>query len=445
MHSRHRPFRPETFAACLAAAIALCPAVLPARAEPGWPQFRGPARDGLSEETGLLKAWPEAGPPLLWKRENIGRGYASPIIARDTVFVTGDVGDELVISAFHLDGSLQWESINGPSWKGPYPGARASCTYDDGLLYHMNAHGRVVCLDPADGKERWAVDILERFGAENIHWGLSECLLIDGDKLIVTPGGPQTYMAALDKKTGKTLWQTPPLRFLRTEQPGGKALDAPHEDCDRAGYASPLLFQFGSKRLIAGCSARHLFLVDAGTAKFLWTYPVIPARWEVIGTMPVLWRDRLIFSAPDFGTRCFQLANGAETVAVRELWELATDNCHGGLVAVEDRLYGSGYRRSRDWVCIDLESGENLYSDPDLVKGAVLFADERLYALAENGIMALLKPKAAAFETAGRFELPRGVPGGGKQRDVWAHPVIHQGKLYLRNHEVLLCYDVRER
>ena len=413
--------------------------------EPGWAQFRGPFRDGVCRETGLLKSWPDGGPSLVWKRENIGRGYSSPILAGDTICITGDVGEDLVLFALNLDGTLKWQEGNGRSWQGPYPGSRACCTFKGGQLYQMNAHGRLVCLDPVDGRELWAVNILERFGADNIHWGLSECLLIDGEKLIVTPGGPQTLMAALDRKNGETIWETGPLRFTRTEEAGGRKLDSPREDCDKAGYASPILFQLGTRRLIAGCSARHLFLVDPDRAKLLCTYPVEPARWEVIGTMPVLWRDRLIFSAPDFGTHCFRIdAETADKVSLVPVWDARTDNCHGGLVVSGDDLFGAGYRRSRDWVCIDLDSGQTRYNHPNLVKGAVLFADERLYALAENGTMALLKPGSGAFETAGRFDLPRGSLSGTRQNDVWAHPVIHGGKLYLRNHDILLCYDVRD-
>lgn len=413
--------------------------------EPAWPQFRGPARDGICRETGLLKSWPEAGPRLLWKRENLGRGYSSPVIAGDTLFLTGDLGSELAIFALNLDGTLKWQAVNGAGWEGPYPGSRASCTLDGDRLFHLNAHGRLACLASQTGTERWALPILERFHAETIKWGISECLLVDGNRLIVTPGGPETLMAAVDRETGNTVWKTGPLRFLRKEKPGGKPLDAdPHDDCDRAGYASPLLFEMGARRLIAGCSARHLFLVDADSAKLLWTFPVVPARWEVIGTMPVLSRDRLIFSAPDFGTRCFQVTASPESVEMRLLWEAPTDNCHGGYVVIGDRLLGSGYRRSRDWVGLDLATGETRLSRSDLVKGAALWADERLYALSENGIVTLLNPAAGAFETVGRMELPKGAFGGAKQSDVWAHPVIHRGRLYLRNHDVLACYDVKE-
>ena len=178
--------------------------------EPGWPQWRGPRRDGISDEKDLLQSWPEGGPKLLWKIDGIGAGWSCPIIVGQRIYITGDVGEDLVIFALNLNGEVQWKIKNGRNWKNPYPGARACCVFSEGRLYHMNAHGRVVCLDAASGKELWAVNILERFDAKNITWALSECLLVDGPRLIVTPGGRKALMAALDKRTGKTIWITEP-------------------------------------------------------------------------------------------------------------------------------------------------------------------------------------------------------------------------------------------
>ena len=426
----------------------------------GWPQFRGPWRDGVSDETGLLQQWPEGGPKLLWSVSGIGRGYSSPILAtsspilatsspilatsspilaRGALYVTGDVGKYLVIFAYDLDGKLKWKTTNGEAWRGPWPGSRATCTYDDGRLYHMNAHGRVVCLDPADGTEIWAADVLERFGAKNIKWGISECLLIDGDRVIVTPGGTQALMAALDRKTGETVWASEPLRFQRTHRFGGKPISPPVPDTDRTGYASPVLFELGGRRLISGCSGRHFFCVDADTGKLLWTHPVF-ARWEVIGAIPVFWRDSVFFTAPDvYGGKLFRVHAGQDGVRFEELWETPVDNCHGALVLVNGRLYGSGYRRLKGWACIDAATGKVRYTKSDLAKGSAIYADGRLYALSEAGVMALLKPTPAGFETVGQFRLAKG-----RRRDIWSHPVICGGRLYLRYHERLWCHDIRK-
>jgi outer membrane protein assembly factor BamB len=214
-------------------------AELIASPEPDWPQWRGPRRDGISDEKGLLQSWPKEGPKLIWKIDGLGKGWSSPIIVGNRLYITGDVGNDLVIFAFDRNGTAQWQAKNGRAWKGSYPGARACCTFSEGRLYNMNAHGRVVCLEAASGKEFWAVDILERFASKNITWALSECLLVDGPHLIVTPGGKKALMAALDKRTGRIVWTTEPLG-------------------DQISHCSPILFRFAGRRLIASCSSASM-------------------------------------------------------------------------------------------------------------------------------------------------------------------------------------------
>ena len=421
------------------ARAAQTPGRLVASKEPGWPQFRGARRDGVCDETGLLQSWPEGGPKLLWKVSGLGRGYSSPIIVNGTLYITGDVRNDLVIFAFALDGEpkLTWKTTNGQAWKRSWAGSRASCTYDAGRLYHMNAHGRAACLDPADGKELWAVEALKRFGGRSIQWGISECLLVDGDRVVVTPGGSKAFMAALDKTTGDTVWASEPLRFQRAHRFGGRKLAKPMPDVDKAGYAPPILFEIGGRRLIAGCSARHLFCVDAETGKLLWTH-LVWARWEVVGAMPVLCGDSVFFTVPDtYGGRCFRVHASKDAVRFEQRWETPVDNCHGALVLVDGHLYGSGYRRFNAWACIDAATGKVKYDKRDLPKGSVLWADGRLYALSERGILALLKPTPTAFETVGQFRL-----ASPRRGDVWPHPVILDRRLYLRYHDTLWCYDV---
>ena len=407
--------------------------------EPGWPQFRGPGRDGISAETGLLKAWPEAGPTLAWKVQGIGGGYSSPVISDDLVVITGDVDDDFVLSAFNRQGELAWTVTNGASWKRSYPGARSTCAFSDGLLYSMNAHGRVACFDPADGREVWAVDTLERFEAENITWGISECLLIDGDRVIVSPGGKKAMVAALNKKTGETVWSSEPLRFLRRARFGGAVVDPPQEDHDKAGYASPLLFEFGGLRLLAGVAANHYTCVHADTGEILWRQHV-PQRHEVIGAMPVFANDSIYFSSPDEpGTGRFRLTVSDGRLSVEPVWENPIDNCHGGFIHINGRLYGSGYRQFRGWACLDAETGETLFTREDLANGSAVYADERLYVFGEDGVAALAALEDDRFEITGRFPLVARTRGDG-----WAHPVVFDGHLYLRYGDEMFCFDVRD-
>jgi outer membrane protein assembly factor BamB len=395
--------------------------------EEGWPAWRGKFRDGISDEKGLLQEWPEGGPKLLWKVADLGRGWSSPIVTGGTIYITGDVGDDLVIRAFDLDGKPKWQAANGAAWKGPYPGSRACCAYSGGRLYNMNAHGRVACLEAATGKELWAVDTLARFEGKNITWALSECLLVDGPRVIVTPGGRKAMMAALDAKTGETVWASDP---IPTEKGGA----------DRAGYSSPILFEFGGRRHLANFASRHVFGVDADTGKLQWSAEYVN-RFEVNCSTPVYSDGAVLFLAPDGpNATLFGLKVQGETVRAEKAWANSLDTLSGGAVLVQGKLFGAGYRSFKGWRCLDWKTGQTRYEVQEPTSGAAVWADGRLYVLAETGPAALLKPTATGLETCGRFDF---APAAAKKRDAWPHPVICAGRLYLRYHETLACYDVR--
>lgn len=214
--------------------------------EQGWPQFRGPKRDGISRETGLLRSWPDGGPKQLWSATSLGLGFSSPVLVNDRIFITGDIGDELNLFALDRHGQLVWRTIHGASWKTPYPGARATVTYNDGNVYLQNAHGRLACVDAATGQERWAVELLKRFRGENITWGMSECLLVDERAVYATAGSADALIVALSKKTGEVLWKSEPLFDSEGER-----------SIENASYVSPILVQFGPRRLLIGCSSEN--------------------------------------------------------------------------------------------------------------------------------------------------------------------------------------------
>ena len=406
--------------------------------EPGWPQFRGPRRDGICDETGLLKSWPASGPKLLWQTNGLGNGYSAPIITGGRIYLAGETNKELRISCLALGGRKVWESPNGRAWDGPYPGARASCTYNEGRIYHLNGHGRLGCFDAATGKELWAANVLDRFGGKTPTWGTGENLLVDRKVVIVTPGGTRALMAALDKKTGATVWSTEPLRL-------GAAPDAAHErlggaegEIDHCGYGSPLLFSLGQRRMIVSCSQRHVFGVDADTGQLLWTRP-FPTRYLVIAATPVLVGDAVLVTAPDTddGGKLFRIRGQEGNISVQTVWTTSLDTCHGGVVSIGDALYGSWYRQGKGWLCVDLASGAVRYQLKGTEMGSILWADERLYCLSQDGEMALLEPAADRFEVAGKFRLV-----AGRRNDVWTHPVILDRKLYLRDHDRLFCFEV---
>ena len=398
------------------------PGKLIASKEPGWPQWRGPRRDGISDEKGLLQAWPAGGPKLLWKADGLGRGWSSPIVTGGTIYLTGDVGEELRIFALDLDGKAKWKSSNGKAWTKEYPGARASCVYDDGSLYHLNAHGRVACLDAGTGRELWTVDVLQRFEGASILLGLAECLLVDGPRLIVTPGGKKAAMAALDKKTGATAWASDPI------------------EKNDAGYSSPILFELEGRRHLVNYSSRHIFGVDADTGRLLWKRPR-PSEYIALCFTPVFCGDGVYVTTPgkNGGTR-YRLAARDGTLGVEALWDNRVDTLQGGAVLVDGVLYGSGYEAFKGWAAVDVATGVPRTTSREIAGGSVIHADGRLYCLSERGEMALIKPTAEAFEIVGRFPLV-----AERQGDVWAQPVICDGRLYLRHHESLHCYDIRAK
>lgn len=408
------------FAVCAEKAPpAVEPEGLLASPEPDWPQWRGKRRDGIASETGLLPAWPEGGPRLLWKYDKLGQGWSSPIVVGDRLFITGDLGDDLVIHALDLQGRLQWQATNGKTWKGSYPGARATCAYSEGRLYHMNAHGRVACFDAASGDERWALDVLRQFGARNITWAMSECLLVDGPRLIVTPGGSTALMAALDKRSGRTVWTTEPI-------PG-----------DLASYSSPILFRFAGRRVLANCSAEHGFGVDADTGRLLWAVP-LRNQHRVNASTPVYGQGRVFYVTAYFQGGCYGLRPEGDTLTAERLWPTELDTVTGGAVLVDGVLYAAGYRKPKHWFAVDWQTGRVRAELKSLTTGAAVYAEGRLYCLAEDGRVALLDTTAGDLRVAGQFALlPR------RTNDAWAHPVLVGGRLYLRYHDTLWCYDVR--
>lgn len=383
---------------------------------PGWPQWRGPRRNGVSDESGLLGAWPADGPKLLWTSQDIGRGYSSPIVVNDLVYVTGDVGDDLIITALTTSGELRWRTKNGASWKQPYPGARSACACDGNRLYHMNSHGRLACLDAGDGRELWAVDVLDRFAAENTTWGLSESLLVHGDLVFATPCGGKGLVVALDKRTGETVWASPPIAG------------------EQACYASPILVRCGDRMLLANSAAKHVFAVDAETGGLCWKIPQDDPK-NTISTTPVLAGGRLIISniSREYGA-VFAIPFNASRADKGWIRQLGIS--HGNAICVGDAVFGASVRgESVGWVEINPLSGANRVRSA-APPGSLIHADARFYCLTERGTMLLQQRAADGFETVGSFQLA-------EAKDAWAHPVICDGRLYLRFAHTLSCRDIR--
>lgn len=392
-----------------------------ADAAPFWPCFLGPRGDNISEDTGLLQAWPEAGPPLAWTAEGIGQGYSSVSLARGLIFTAGNLNDQSVVTALDLEGTIRWQTPAGGAWTGSHPGTRSTPTIDEDRLYFQNPLGGLYCLDAATGKPVWNVNVLERFGSSNIEWALAESIMVDGDHVISTPGGPQTAVVALDKMTGETAWQSP------------------SADGDPAGYATVTLAAYEGKRLIFAFTGKAVICVDAETGRLYWRVPH-ETSYDVNATKPIFHDGRVFVSSGyGAGSRMLKVTVDGDQVNVEEVWtNKDLDNHHGGVLLRDGFLYGSKFRR--DWACLEWESGKTMYSQRGVGKGSLTAADGMLYTFSEQLDMGLVAADGERFEVVSRFKLPS--EGEGPS---WAYPVVCGGRLYLRHDNRLFCYDVRAK
>ena len=386
-----------------------------------WSQWRGPNRHGRSTETGLLNEWPEGGPRLIWTVEDIGQGYSTVSIKDGLIYITGIVGEELVVTAFDLDGNVKWRTPHGPGWsrQRSRPGSRATPTVDGDRLYLISGHGKLASFHRTTGKKLWTVDLMSTFDGKVPGWGGAESVLIDGDRLICTPGGQRVGVVALDKITGKTIWE-------------GDPLETP------APYASPILVEFGGVRQFVSLVQSGLVGVDANDGRFLWRYRRAAPPNRPACSDP-LYFDGYVFGASGYnnGGGLVKLAVEGTGVTAAEVWETnEMVNQHGGMVIVDGHIYGNHHN---GWSCLSWETGEPKWHDKGVGKGSLTYADGMLYCVSEqSGTVGLVRATPTAFEMTGTFKMPSGGEG-----PYWAHPVVCGGRLYLRHADALHAYDIQ--
>jgi len=385
-----------------------------------WPQFHGPNRDNISAEKGLLKKWPEKGPALLWTADGLGHGFSSVSIAAGIIYTAGNIEGDTVITALDLDGKILWRAKNGKAWTGSHPGTRSTPTIDGARLYHQSPLGNIVCLDAKTGKGIWEVNTIKMFQSKNSMWALAESLLIDGDRVISCPGGPQTCMAALDKKTGAVVW--------KAESTG-----------ELAGYGSPILVERQGLRIIITLTAKGMIGVNADTGQLQWH--VKHESYADENVMIPIYHDGQVFvSTLRAGSVKWKINVKDGKASVEELWRTQVlDNHHGGVVLVDGNLHGTSTIRNRNlWVCLDWATGADKYMDKGVGKGSLTYADGLLYTLSIDRVMGLVRAKASGYELISSFSIPEG--GEGKS---WPHPVVCGGRLYIRHSRFLYAYAVR--
>ena len=388
-----------------------------------WPQWQGPDRTAKSRETGLLTEWPRKGPPLAWKARNLGGGYSTPSVASGRVFGMSFRGDDEVVWALE-EGSGQelWHTrIAKANRNVGYPeGPRSTPTVDGDVLYAVGLRGDVVCLGIEDGSERWRKNLPKDFNGHMMSgWGYSESPLVDGDKLIVTPGGRDATLVALNKKTGDLLW--------KAQVPGG----------DGAAYSSVIKAQLASQPEYVQFLGGGVVGIAAEDGKYLWRYNH-PSNGTANCSTPIA-EDDWVFAASSYGAGgglVHIVHQGSETKDEEVYFNKHMKNHHGGMVLVDGYLYGSD---EGALTCLDFKTGKVMWADRGPGKGSIAYADGHLYYRNEGGAIVLAEANPKEYVERGRFDQPNR-----SSQNAWPHPVIANGKLYIRDQDVLLCYDVKQ-
>jgi outer membrane protein assembly factor BamB len=384
----------------------------------GWPQWRGPERSGVSGETGLAKSWPSSGPPTVWSVSGLGEGYGSLAIRGDRIYVQGVRDRQSVVFCLsRTDGKTAWVTgLAGRTEQDRGSGPRGTPTLDGDRLYALAENGELVCLHTQDGAKLWRRNILQDFKGHNPNWLLSESPLIDGDRVIVTPGGPNATVVALDKASGKTIWTSEGLS-------------------DNAAYSSCILADVQGVRTIMALTSQAGVGIRAGDGKPMWRYERVANRTANIAT-PVF-HDNKVFYTSAYGTGCALLGLTAQNGAVKAeeiYFSRDMQNHHGGVVFLNGYLYGYS---NNILTCLEYGTGRVAWKDRSVGKGCLMTADGSLYLLSESNVAGLADATPDGYREKGRFSIPdQGWPS-------WAHPVVCGGQLYIRNQGWLACYRVQ--
>jgi outer membrane protein assembly factor BamB len=400
-----------------------------------WPQWRGPRRDGISQETGLLHEWPKDGPRLVWQLKDIGEGYATPAVAGARIYMLSSHGieDEFAQALTVADGKALWSTrlgkVGNANMQPSYPKARSTPTVDGERLYALGSDGDLACLETATGKVLWQKSLRNDFSGKPGTWAYAESPLIDGDVLVATPGGKEATIVALNKNTGAVIW--------KSAVPGG----------DAAAYASAIVVEAAGRKQYVQFLGAGVVGVDAKTGQFLWRYDQTSKGPANIATPVALGEYIYNTNARRFGAALIQLHATGEGVSAEQVYfERDLPNTLGGQVLIGKYIYGTNPKGP---VAAEFVTGKIQWQNDGLGPGSVLYADGRLYYHGENGDVELVEATPDAYRQKGHFTLPaqpkHGSAGGGtRDEHAWSYPVLANGRLYIRDLGSLWCYDVKD-
>ena len=385
--------------------------------EKDWSQWRGPERTGLSKETGLIKVWPTGGPKLVWSAQSLGEGYGSAAISGNRVLVQGTRKNRSVLFCLNKDdGSIYWVADLGDRLEhGRGHGPRVTPTIDGDRIYALTENGDLASIQSMDGKVLWQRNILKEFNGNNPNWLISESPLVDDHRLIVSPGGEKAGVVALEKESGKTLWTTKELS-------------------DQASYSSSVIADVQGIRSLMTFTSKAAVGISVENGKLLWRYEPVANRTANV-TTPIFYQDKVFYSSA-YGTGCalLQLKATNGSIEAKEIYfNRDMMNHHGGIVLVNGYLYGFS---NSVLTCMEFNTGKVMWKDRSVGKGSITYADGHLYLFSEKNVVGLVEANPEGYKEKGRFEVED------QEWPTWAHPVINDGQLYIRNQEMLYCYNL---
>ena len=421
----------SSFAGPAASALALACMLfsgLPASAS-DWPQWRGPNRNGMSEEKGFLKEWPKNGPELVWRASDIGRGYSTPAVVGDRLYVLGSEGtdNEFVEALSTKDGKKLWTTklgaVGKPKQNPNFPAARSTPTVEGKVLYALGSDGDLVCVETAHGKIAWKKNLQTDFGGKPGTWAYAESPLIDGDTLVCTPGGSEATIVALDKKNGNVLW--------KCALPEG----------DEAAYSSAIVVETGGTKQYVQLLQKGLVGVDAKTGKFLWRYSKPVSVYGANIPTPLASGDTVFVGSAGTGGGAVKIGFKEGKLEPEQLYfGPKYPTAIGGAVKIGDYLYGT---TGQALECIEFATGKVKWEDRSVAPGSLCYADGLLFLHGENGDVALIEASPDGYHEKGRFT-PADQPAKANQMEkAWAYPVAADGRLYIRDHGSLWCYNIK--
>jgi outer membrane protein assembly factor BamB len=381
-------------------------------------QWRGVNRDGIYNETGLLKTWPTEGPKLLWHFDELGDGHASAAVTSNAVYTAGMIGDKGFVYALDLSGKLLWKTEYGTEWTENWNGVRSTPLVDNDHIYIISAFGKLVCLNKADGKIKWTIDFMKDYDARNINWGITENLLIDGDKLFCTPGGSEINVVAIDKIKGSIIWKS-------------------KGNGEKSAYGSPIMVKVSNKKILVTQTESSILGIDSENGNLLWKHEQTN-QWSVHPNSPLFYKG-FIYTTSGYGRGGVMLKLSDDGTSVTEVWRDSNlDSRMGGVVLVNGKIYGQG-DKNRKLFCLDWSTGKVLYSGNYMAPGNIIYSDGLIYVYGENGMVGLIEPQEGQFNLISTFKVPYGA------NQHWAHLVIANKKLYVRHGTSLMVYDISSK